>query len=53
MTKGIPASGRARQKSFSVWLRPFIRETIEKKMSVEDGFKFLDKKAKEFRKDWR
>jgi hypothetical protein len=53
MPKGIPATGRARQKSFSVWIRPFIKETIAKKMTVEEGLNFLDEKAKEFRKDWR
>ena len=48
MPKGTPNYGKARKKSFSVWMRPFIKETIEKKMSVEEGMKYLDKRAKEF-----
>ena len=53
MPKGKPATGRARQKSFSVWIRPFIKETLEKKMAVEEGLKFLDGKTAEFNKEWR
>jgi hypothetical protein len=53
MPKGKPATGRARQKSYSVWIRPFIKEVINKKMSVEEGLKFLDAKAKQFHKEWR
>lgn len=52
MPRGIPASGRARIPSFSVYMRPFIRETLEKRMSVEEGMKFLDEKSKEYKKIW-
>lgn len=53
MPKGKTASGKARKKSFSVWIRPFIKEILEKKMSMEEGLKFLDEKAIEFNKDWK
>lgn len=49
MPRGVPKRYmKARKKSLSVYLRPFIRETIEKKMSVEKAFEFLDKKTKEY-----
>jgi hypothetical protein len=46
MTKDRPAL--ARKKSFSVYIRPFVQETVEKQMPVEEGLKFLDEKAKLF-----
>jgi hypothetical protein len=39
---------KSRKKSYSVYLRPFIRETIAKKMSVEKALAFLDEKTKEY-----
>jgi len=53
MPKGKPATGRARQKSFSVYMRPYIKETITKRMPVEEGLAYLDSKTKKFKEDWR
>jgi hypothetical protein len=38
----------ARKKALSTYMRPFIQETVEKHMPVEDGLKFLDEKRKLF-----
>jgi len=46
MTKKNPM--HARKKSYSTYMRPFIRETYEKHMPLEDALKFLDEKSKLF-----
>jgi hypothetical protein len=33
-----------------VYLRPFIRQTLEEKMPVKEGLAFLDKKTLEYKK---
>jgi hypothetical protein len=49
LPRGIPKRYmKARKKSFSVFMRPFIREIIEKKMPVEKGLAYLEKKKKEY-----
>jgi hypothetical protein len=49
MPKGVPKRYmKARKKSFSVFMRPFIRETIKKGMPVEEGLAYLDEKRKKY-----
>jgi hypothetical protein len=39
-----------RPVSLSVYMRPFIRQTIEEKMPVDKGLAFLDQKRAEYHK---
>lgn len=49
MPRGVPKRYmKSRKKSLSVYLRPFIKEAIEKKMSVEKAMDFLDQKKKKY-----